>query len=76
METWLGHAVLFIFKQQQRRIDKNLFCFGLKDMMLGRVLLAVAIVPIEANNLGQINHFCILQQYTIACNPVLTAYGV
>jgi len=45
-----------IWKQQQRLVEKDLLRFGLTDAVFVHALARVSRIPLEALEVGQINH--------------------
>ena len=66
VNTRLTLAVQYVSQEQQRIIEEYLLCLGRRDTML-LVFPSVAIVPLEASDLRQVNHLCILWKYTTEC---------
>ena len=68
METTLAQAVVFVLNDEQWFIQKHLLCFGLTNPVLLFTLTAVAFVPIEPFNAGEIDHVYMIAIYVPARN--------
>jgi len=55
MKARLNLAVFRVWKDEQRRVEKNLFRFSHGNFML-LVLPGVSLIPFEANDFRKINH--------------------
>jgi hypothetical protein len=49
-------AVPYIWKQQQRLVEKDLLCFALTDPVIVYALVRVSRIPLKALGLRQIDH--------------------
>jgi hypothetical protein len=55
MKTRLNRAVIWVWKDEQRRVEKRLLRLSHRDFTL-LVLPGVSLTPIEANNFREVNH--------------------
>lgn len=55
MQPSLAFAMSKVWPNQQGRVEKDLFCFGLADAMLVDALATIAIVPIKTGDLSPID---------------------
>lgn len=60
MKARLGPAVSGIVNDQKRLIEEHLLRFGPADAMFVGALAGIAVVPLKAGQLLEINHLCIL----------------
>ena len=60
MKTLFGVTVLNVFEQQQWHVEKHLLRLRLADPMTIHILPTVPLIPIEAFQLAEIEHRCIL----------------
>jgi hypothetical protein len=56
MEPLFRAAVFLVNHHTQARIEKDLLGFELAYAMLLRTLARVAVIPIEADNAGKVDH--------------------
>jgi hypothetical protein len=55
MKARLNRAVFRVWKDKQRRVEKNLLRFSHRNFM-PLILPGVSLIPFEANDLREINH--------------------
>ena len=76
MDADLLGAVGCILQDQQRGVEKHLLCLRHRDAMLVFAFAGIASVPIEAADLGKINHFCILPSHTLLVSSAAGAHSL
>lgn len=64
MVSRLQLAVMDVIGEQKRLVEENLFRFRLADTVFFSVFAGISRIPLKTGNLGPVDHFCILSEYT------------